>query len=61
MTRARAGYKTGAATWRARLLDARADFVVWLGALYLPFEGAGAWSLDAMLARDNGPLYRRED
>jgi uncharacterized membrane protein YphA (DoxX/SURF4 family) len=30
--------------------------VMLVGALYLLIEGAGAWSLDAMLARDSGPL-----
>ena len=41
--------------------EARADFDMLLGALYLLIEGAGAWSLDAMLARNSGPLYLRED
>lgn len=31
--------------------EARADFCMLLGALYLLIEGAGAWSLDALLAR----------
>ncbi|MGO8914501.1 MAG: hypothetical protein ACLQJR_01175 [Stellaceae bacterium] len=31
--------------------EARADFDMLLGSLYLLIEGAGAWSLDAMLAR----------
>jgi hypothetical protein len=32
-----------------------------LGALYLLIEGAAAWSLDAMLARDGRPLNPLED
>jgi len=35
--------------------------VMLLGALYLLIEGAGAWSLDAMLARDSGPLISAEN
>jgi len=31
--------------------EARADFVMLLGSLYLLIEGAGVWSLDAMIAR----------
>ena len=31
--------------------EARADFCMLLGALYLLIEGAGAWSLDALLSR----------
>lgn len=31
--------------------EARADLTMLLGAIYLLIEGAGAWSLDAMLAR----------
>ena len=31
--------------------EARADFCMLLGALYLLIEGAGTWSLDALLAR----------
>ena len=31
--------------------EARADFAMLLGALYLLIEGGGAWSVDAMLAR----------
>jgi len=31
--------------------EARADFCMLLGAIYLLIEGAGAWSLDARLAR----------
>jgi putative oxidoreductase len=41
--------------------ESRADFDMLLGALYLLIEGAGAWSVDAMLARDSGPHYLRED
>ena len=41
--------------------EARADFDMLLGGLYLLIEGASAWSLDAMLARDGGPLNLRED
>lgn len=33
--------------------EARADFCMLLGALYLLIEGAGAWSLDALLAQKN--------
>ena len=32
---------------------ARADFCMLLGSIYLLIEGAGAWSLDALLARSN--------
>jgi putative oxidoreductase len=31
--------------------EARADFDMLLGAIYLLLVGAGAWSLDAMLMR----------
>jgi putative oxidoreductase len=31
--------------------EARADFCMLLGAFYLLIEGAGAWSLDALLSR----------
>jgi putative oxidoreductase len=41
--------------------EARADFTMLLGSLYLLIEGAGAWSLDAMLARRSSPSNRRED
>jgi putative oxidoreductase len=34
------------------LHEARADFVMLLGSLYLLIVGAGAWSLDALLSRD---------
>jgi putative oxidoreductase len=33
--------------------EARADLCMLLGALYLLIEGAGAWSLDALLSRRN--------
>lgn len=33
--------------------EARADFCMLLGALYLLIEGAGAWSVDARLARNS--------
>lgn len=35
--------------------EARADLCMLLGALYLLIEGAGAWSVDARLARDRFP------
>jgi uncharacterized membrane protein YphA (DoxX/SURF4 family) len=35
--------------------EARADLDMLLGALYLLIEGAGAWSIDALLARRSGP------
>ena len=41
--------------------EARADFDMLLGALYLLIEGGGGWSLDAFLARSSVPLYLRED
>jgi putative oxidoreductase len=41
--------------------EARADFVMLLGALYLLIEGAGAWSVDARLIRKSGSHYRGED
>ena len=41
--------------------ETRADFDMLLGALYLLIEGAGAWLLDAMLARDGRPLNLLED
>jgi putative oxidoreductase len=40
--------------------EATADFDMLLGALYLLIEGAGAWSLDAMLARNSGPPVRED-
>jgi uncharacterized membrane protein YphA (DoxX/SURF4 family) len=36
------------------LHEARADLDMLLGSLYLLIEGAGAWSLDARLARGGG-------
>jgi putative oxidoreductase len=39
--------------------EARDDFIMLLGSLYLLIAGAGAWSLDAMLARERSPSYRR--
>ena len=36
------------------LHESRADLVMLLGALYLLIEGAGAWSLDALLCREIG-------
>jgi len=47
--------------FRSMMHEARADFDMLLGALYLPIEGAGARSLDAMLARDGRPLNLLED
>ena len=41
--------------------EARTDFCMLLGSLYLLIAGAGAWSLDAMLARKRAPLTSRED
>ena len=35
------------------LHEARADFVMLLGSLYLLIEGGGKWSLDALLSRDH--------
>ena len=35
--------------WWSMLHEARADFVMLLGLVYLLIEGAGAWSLDARL------------
>jgi putative oxidoreductase len=43
------------------LHEVRADFDMLLGALYLQIEGAGAWSLDAMLARTSRPSHLREE
>ena len=36
------------------LHESRADLAMLLGSLYLLIEGAGAWSLDAVLVRDGG-------
>jgi putative oxidoreductase len=41
--------------------EARADFDMLLGSLYLLIEGAGAWSLDAILVRNGRPSQLRED
>jgi putative oxidoreductase len=41
--------------------EARDDFLMLLGSLYLLIAGAAAWSLDAMLARERTPLHRRGD
>jgi putative oxidoreductase len=41
--------------------EARDDFIMLLCSLYLLIAGAGAWSLDAILACERGPLYRREE
>ena len=38
------------------LHEARADLTMLLGALYLLIEGGGAWSLDAMLARQRSVI-----
>jgi putative oxidoreductase len=35
--------------------EARDDFVMLLGSLYLLIEGGGKWSLDALLSRDRPP------
>lgn len=41
--------------------EARADFDMLLGSLYLLIEGGGAWSLDALLARARTrPALRKE-
>jgi putative oxidoreductase len=41
--------------------EARDDFLMLLRSLDLLIAGAGAWSLDAMLARERSPQYRREE
>jgi len=41
--------------------EARADFTTLLGSLYLLIEEAGAWSLDAMLARRRSSRHLREE
>lgn len=38
--------------------EARDDFLMLLGSLYLLIAGAGAWSLDAMLVRERVPSTR---
>jgi putative oxidoreductase len=35
--------------------EARADFSMWLGLLFLVIVGAGRWSLDAALMRERAP------
>jgi uncharacterized membrane protein YphA (DoxX/SURF4 family) len=40
--------------------EARDDFLMLLGSLYLLIAGAGAWSLDVLLAREQVALHRRE-
>ena len=40
------------------LHEARADFDMLLGSLYLLIAGAGAWSLDALLAPHNAASHR---
>jgi hypothetical protein len=35
--------------------EARADFDMLLGSLYLLIEGAGVWSIDARLSRSRQP------
>ena len=42
-------------------MKARADLTMLLGAIYLLIEGAGAWSLDAMLARAGAVPHLREE
>ena len=45
------------------LHEARLDFVMLLGSIYLLIEGGGAWSLDALIATeaaDSHPRRRRE-
>jgi uncharacterized membrane protein YphA (DoxX/SURF4 family) len=39
--------------------EARDDFLMLLGSIYLLIAGAGAWSLDAVLARGRVALHRR--
>jgi hypothetical protein len=51
----------GAGRFWSLLHEARADFDVLLGSLYLLIEGPGAWSLNAILARNSGPHYLRSD
>jgi len=41
--------------------EARADLVMLIGSLYLLIEGAGAWSLDAMIARRSSPFNRGKE
>jgi putative oxidoreductase len=46
--------------FRSMMHEARADFDMLLGALYLLIAGASAWSLDAQLARNAGHHYLGE-
>jgi uncharacterized membrane protein YphA (DoxX/SURF4 family) len=39
--------------------EARADFTMLLGLMYLLIEGGGAWSLDAMLGERGIPIQLR--
>ena len=39
--------------------EARDDFAMLLGSLYLLIEGGGKWSLDALLSRDRQSVQRR--
>src|SRR5579863_552239 len=41
--------------------EARDDFAMLLGSLYLLIEGAGAWSLDALIARETQAGLRSGD
>jgi uncharacterized membrane protein YphA (DoxX/SURF4 family) len=41
--------------------EARDDFLMLLGSIYLLIAGAGAWSLDAVLARERSPLHPRAE
>src|SRR5215510_2492999 len=38
--------------------EARDDFLMLLGSIYLLIAGAGGWSLDALLTRERSSLYR---
>lgn len=39
--------------WWSMLHEARTDFSMWLGLVYLLVVGAGAWSIDAWLSADS--------
>ena len=41
--------------------EARDDLLMLLGSIYLLIAGAGAWSLDAVLARERSPLHPRAE
>ena len=41
--------------------EARADFDMLLGSLYLLIESTGRWSLDALLTRKQGQAYSQEN